>query len=128
MPGKSKSGMATLVASEVNVNAGPYHFQSNNMYCRLCLAAKSIFSKASFVVWVITRIILPGFTQLTSFMFEGAFKLSSKSLFTIKSPGFSATIITRHGVATGDIRSAGVYMEVTMVFGFLVLSLNFVRA
>ncbi len=128
MAGRSKSGMATLVASEVNVNEGPYHFQSNNIYCRLCFAAKSIFSNASLVVCVITRMIFPGFIQLRSSIFDGGFRFSKRSLFSTRSPAFSATMITLHGVAKGEIRSAGVYMDVRTVFGFSLLSLNFVLA
>src|SRR5687768_13220727 len=128
MPGRSKLGIATFVASEVNVKEGPYHFQSNKMYCSPCLAAKSIFSKASLVVCVITRMILPGSIQLTSLIFEGAFKFSTRSLCSTRSPAFSATMITRQGVENGDIRSAGVYIEVRIVFVFSLLSLNFVLA
>src|SRR5882762_740410 len=116
--GKSKLGMATFVASALKLNAGPYHFQSNKMYCKLCFTAKSIFSFASAVVCVITLIILPGFIQLTSLILEAALRLRIMLLCSIKSPGFSPAMITRHGVPTGEIKSAGVYIDVTIVFGF----------
>src|SRR5688500_18707989 len=119
--GRSKLDIATLAASALKLNAGPYHPQSNKMYCRLCFAAKSIFSKASLVVCVITRMILPGFIQLRSLIVGGGFKFRTRSLCSTSSPAFSATMITRQGVENGDIRSAGVYMEVRIVFGFSLL-------
>src|SRR4051812_26637329 len=120
--------MATFVASELKLNAGPYHFQSKRMYWRLCLTAKSIFSFASAVVWVITRIILPGLIQLSSLILNGSLRFKMRWLFSIKSPAFSATIITLQGVPTGEIKSAGVYIEVTTVFGLVSLNLNLVLA
>src|SRR3954462_11205601 len=127
IPGRPKSGMATLVASAEKLNAGPYHFQSNKIYCRLCLTAKSILAFAPAVVCVITRMILPGFIQRWSFIFEDSFRFKIRWLFTIRSPGFSATIITRQGVPTGEMRSAGVYILVRMVLGLSAFTLNLVR-
>src|ERR1700710_19570 len=95
MSGKSKSGIATFVTSELNENAEPYHFQSNKIYCSLCFTAKSMFSLASFVVCVITRIIFPGFIQLVFCILEGAFRFKTMLLLLMISVGFSPMIITR---------------------------------
>src|SRR3954468_8157417 len=101
MPGRSKFGIATLLASELNENAGPYHFQSNRMYCRPWRAAKSMLALASAVVWAITRMILAGLIQLSSLIFEGSFRFRMKWSFSIRAVGVSATMMPRHGVANG---------------------------
>jgi hypothetical protein len=54
---------------------------------------------------------------------KGAMWVKTIELFSIKSPALSGTIITLHRVPAGEIKSAGVYIEVTIVLGFVSLNL-----